>query len=148
MYTHFLDTTIMPTPPADVVQDSTSTVLRNVFQLSNIHFPIDAFSLLRLLISHTSTSESSNAGESKQPSPHLKLSDIKQFEAMLEQWSEKWEHGRIAIMKNRNQSIGPGACEITVTGAQVTDWGLSRKRKRGEEDVKTGALPMLKKGDN
>ncbi|PVF93728.1 MT-A70-domain-containing protein [Serendipita vermifera] len=131
----------MPSPPRDVLQDSMSTLLRNVLQSNNIHFPIDAFSLLRLLISHASSNDFSNAGkgigESKQSPPHLKLSDIKHFEGMLEQWSEKWEHGKIAIMKNRNQSIGPGACEVTVIGAQVTDGGLSRKRKRGEEVLKT-----------
>lgn len=128
-----------PTPSGDALQDSTSLALRNLLQTHVVHFPVDASDLLRLLIAHTpSVTELQEANhletDAKPWAPRLKLQDLSVFEGMLERWAEKWEYGMIAVVKTGQDG------SISVVGAQVTDPGGSRKRKRGEGDVKHGAF--------
>lgn len=127
------------TPSGDALQDSTSLALRNLLQNHVIHFPVDAFDLLRLLIAHTPSvtelrANSYSDNDAKPWTPRLKLQDVAVFEGMLERWAERWDYGIIGVVKTGQESGG-----ISVVGAQVTDPGGSRKRKRGEEDVKYGA---------
>ena len=124
------------TPPGDALQESTSLALKKLLQSHVVHFPIDAFDLLRLLIAHTPTvQESTHPDTDTKPwFPRLKLQDVAIFEGMLEKWAERWEYGIIGIVKS-----GVDGASISVVGAQVADSGGSRKRKRGEDDVKHGA---------
>jgi hypothetical protein len=132
----------MPTPSGDALQDSTSLALRNLLQTHFVHFPIDASDILRLLIAHTPTvqelKESNNPDTDTKPwIPRLKLQDIAVFEGMLEKWAERWEYGMIGIVKSGMEGAG-----VSVVGAQVTDSGGSRKRKRGEDGIKHGASSL------
>jgi hypothetical protein len=132
----------MPTLPGDALQDSTSLALRNLLQTHVVHFPVDASDLLRLLIAHTPTSEelkeSSHPDSDAKPwIPRLKLQDVAIFEGMVEKWAERWEYGMIGVVKTGMDGAG-----VSVVGAQVTDSGGSRKRKRGEGDVKHGASSL------
>ena len=132
----------MPTPSGGALQDSTSLALRNLLQIHVIHFPIDASDLLRLLIAHTPTvqelKESNHPDTDTKPwIPRLKLQDAAVFEGMLEKWAERWEYGMISIVKSGMEGAG-----VSVVGAQVTESGGSRKRKRGEDEVKHGAFSL------
>lgn len=126
----------MPSPPLEPLQETISTALRSYIQSHHVHFPVESFDLLRQLIANTPLDSQ----------PRLKLSDIGKFDAMLESWSDKWEHGVIAVVKRLNpgQEV-PG--ELTVVGAQVTDATTTRKRKRGEEDVKHGLFLLCQRSE-
>jgi hypothetical protein len=126
----------MPTPPIDPLQESTSLALKNYLSTHPVRFPITSFDLLRQLLANTPS-------QTQVWLPRLKLSDLNKFETMLEHWSDKWEFGQVAAVRSPQSQFGSatvafGAGELTVVGAQVLD-GASRKRKRGEEDVKSGA---------
>jgi hypothetical protein len=127
----------MPTPPIDPLQESTSLALKDYLSAHPVRFPISSFNLLRQLLANTPS-------QTQVWLPRLKLSDLSKFETMLEHWSDKWEFGQVAVARSPQSQFGPsttafGAGELTVVGAQVLD-GASRKRKRGEEDVKSGVL--------
>jgi len=122
----------MPTPPIDPLHESTSLALRNYLSVHPVRFPISSFDLLRQLLANTPT-------QTQAWMPRLKLGDISKFEMMLEHWSEKWEFGQVAVVRSASQfGSNSSGGEVTVVGAQVVD-SASRKRKRGEEDVKSGA---------
>ncbi|KAG9041314.1 hypothetical protein FS842_002602 [Serendipita sp. 407] len=127
--------------PPDALQESTSLALRRFLLTQTVHFPIDAFHLLRLLIVNTPAAQSDHVLQDSRYSPfiwtpRLKLSDLSRFEEMLEGWAEKWEHGTIAVVKSRDYRIeGSPNNVLSVVGAMVTDSGAPRKRKRGEDTV-------------
>lgn len=136
--------------PVDALQESTSFALRDFLLTQNVHFPIDSFHLLRLLVANasTSTNNSSTNGsqtpsDAKQTKPRLRLTDLARFESMLKTWADKWDHGVIAVVKSRNYDSQAGSSlgarsELSIIAAQVTDKAGSRKRKRGEDVVGSG----------
>ncbi|KAG8829528.1 hypothetical protein FRC17_006450 [Serendipita sp. 399] len=127
--------------PPDALQESTSLALRRFLLTRTVHFPIDSFHLLRLLIANTPATQNDHMLQDSRYSPfiwtpRLKLTDLFKFEEMLEGWAEKWEHGTIAIVKNRDyRNDGISSSSLSVVGAIVPDSAAPRKRKRGEDVV-------------
>ncbi|KAG8831079.1 hypothetical protein FRC17_003710 [Serendipita sp. 399] len=127
--------------PPDALQESTSLALRRFLLTKTVHFPIDSFHLLRLLIANTPATQNDHILQDSRYSPfiwtpRLKLTDLFKFEEMLEGWAEKWEHGTIAIIKNRDyRNDGISSSSLSVVGAIVPDSAAPRKRKRGEDVV-------------
>ena len=120
----------------DALRESTSNSLRAFLASNNIHFPIDSFDLLRLLLAFIATSNAT--------SPHLRLTDIGHFESYLEHWARHWEFGTLVIVRDDDPIYGYGKGGLSVVAAQLHPEGhYSRKRKRGEEDIKTGKRPPL-----
>lgn len=120
----------------DALRESTSNSLRVFLASNNIHFPIDSFDLLRLLLAFIATSDAS--------SPHLRLTDIGHFESYLEHWARHWEYGTLVVVRDDDPIYGYGKGGLSVVAAQLHPEGhYSRKRKRGEEDIKTGEKPPL-----
>lgn len=120
----------------DALRESTSNSLRVFLASNNIHFPIDSFDLLRLLLAFIATSDAT--------SPHLRLTDIGHFESYLEHWTRHWEFGTLVIVRDDDPIYGYGKGGLSVVAAQLHPEGhYSRKRKRGEEDIKTGKSPPL-----
>jgi hypothetical protein len=120
----------------DALRESTSNSLRVFLASNNIHFPIDSFDLLRLLLAFIATSDAS--------SPHLRLTDIGHFESYLEHWARHWDYGTLVVVRDNDPIYGYGKGGLSVVAAQLHPEGhYSRKRKRGEEDIKTGERPPL-----
>ena len=120
----------------DALRESTSNSLRAFLASNNIHFPIDSFDLLRLLLAFIATSDAT--------SPHLRLTDIGHFESYLEHWARHWEFGTLVVVRDDDPIYGYGKGGLSVVAAQLHPEGhYSRKRKRGEEDIKTGKRPPL-----
>lgn len=115
----------------DALRESTSNSLRVFLASNNVHFPVDSFDLLRLLLAFNATSDA--------PSLHLRLTDIGPFESYLEHWARHWEHGTLVVVRDDDPIYGYGKGGLSVVAAQLHPDGLySRKRKRGEEDIKSG----------
>jgi hypothetical protein len=120
----------------DVLRESTSNSLRIFLASNNIHFPIDSFDLLRLLLAFNTISDVS--------SPHLRLTDIGHFESYLEHWAQYWDYGTLVVVRDDDPIYGYGKGGLSVVAAQLhPDGHSSRKRKRGEEDIKAGERPSL-----
>lgn len=120
----------------DALRESTSNSLRVFLASNNVHLPIDSFDLLRLLLAFNATSGAS--------SPHLRLTDIGHFESYLEHWARHWEYGTLAVVRDDDPIYGYGKGGLGVVAAQLhPDGHHSRKRKRGEEDIKSGETSSL-----
>lgn len=120
----------------DPLRESTSNSLRVFLASNNIHFPVDSFDLLRLLLAFNATSDA--------PSPHLRLTDIGPFESYLEHWARHWEYGTLVVVRDDDPIYGYGKGGLSVVAAQMhPDGHYSRKRKRGEEDIKSGEIYSL-----
>jgi len=119
----------------DALRESTSNSLRVFLASKDIHFPIDSFDLLRLLLVFIATSDAS--------SPHLRLTDIGHFESYLEHWARHWDYGTLVVVRDNDPIYGYGKGGLSVVAAQLHPEGhYSRKRKRGEEDIKIGEGPL------
>lgn len=107
----------------DSIVEATSVDLRNYFQSHVVHFPVDSFSLLRLLVANSSGAPSQ---------ARLRLTDLSKFEGILESLARKWEYGTLVLSRDERR-------KLFVIGAHVPD-GPSRKRKRGEAELNPGML--------
>jgi len=120
----------------DALRESTSNSLRVFLASNNIHFPIDSFDLLRLLLAFNATSDA--------PFPHLRLTDIGHFESYLEHWARHWDQGTLVVVRDDDPIYGYGKGRLSVVAAQLyPDSHYSRKRKRGEENIKAGEASSL-----
>ncbi|KAI9001259.1 MT-A70-domain-containing protein [Trametes punicea] len=118
----------------DTLKVVTSSALQHLFSTNAVTAPISSFDLLARVIASSPPASSLLPGSD--PAPKLRLTDLSRFERILENLSEHWDYGQIALSREE----GPDG-ELTVmdvqlgaprggTSASSLQMTIRRKRKR------------------
>ncbi|TBU44758.1 MT-A70-domain-containing protein [Dichomitus squalens] len=122
-----------------------SSALETLFSSHAITVPISSFDLLSRIIAQGPPAAGLFPGST--PAPRFRLIDIARFERILEQLSEKWDNGKIALSREEAGDGGLTVMDVRL-GVSSDDQGdglqtsLRKKRKRvvdEDDDSAAGA---------